>query len=111
MALVKECQASPELLRGFGKCSEELLKQWSGVVGSRCRLGMVLNAKHRKLAMAEPFDRSVVEIHVRDLEVGSAGHRLFIPLNGEAVILRRDQHVTRRDFPDRMISAAVAVRH
>ena len=32
------------------------------------RLGVVLHGEHRQLAVPEPLDGAVVEVHVRDLE-------------------------------------------
>ena len=53
-------------------CVEELSEQVVGVVRPGRRFGMVLHAEDRLGLVAKPFDRAVVEIHVRDLHVGAA---------------------------------------
>src|SRR5262249_59435163 len=61
---------------------EELPEQVVGVVWARRRFRMVLHAEHRPLAMTQAFDRLVVQVDVRDLDVGRQRRRL----DGEAVV-------------------------
>ena len=49
---------------------DELLEQVVGVVRPRRRLGMILHAEHRPRAVTQPFDGAVVQVEVRDLDVG-----------------------------------------
>jgi hypothetical protein len=90
---------------------EEFVERRSGIVRTGRGLRMILNGKDRFLAMTQSFDRPVVEIHVRDFELWCTGNFFFTSFDREAVILRRDQHSSRRDFFHWMISAAMAVRH
>src|SRR5213075_589882 len=90
---------------------EEFVERRSGIMRTGRGLRMILNGKDRFLAMTQSFDGPVVEIHVRDLEFRRTGNFFFASFDREAVILRRDQHSSRRDFLHRMISAAMAVRH
>jgi hypothetical protein len=71
--------------------------------------GMILHGEDRFFAMTESFDGSVVQIHVSDFKIWRAGDLVFTALDGEAVILRRNQDSSRRDFLDWMISAAMTV--
>ena len=70
--------------------AQELLEQGSGVVRSRCRLRMVLDAEYRQGAVTKPFDGSVVQIDVRDLEIRRTFDRCLIPFNCKSVVLGGD---------------------
>ena len=54
--------------------------------------------------MTQSGDGVVVEIHVRDLDIGREG----MGLNCEAVIVRRDLDLSSRQVLDRLISTAVS---
>src|SRR4030095_13587281 len=63
--------------------------------------------------MAESFDRSVVQVQVRNLEVGCAWNRLWvIPIcrDREAVVLRGDQDPPSLEVFHGVIPPAVPVR-
>ena len=57
-------------------------------------LRMVLNREERQLAMAHPFDSSVVQVQVTHLERGSAGHPILIANYREAMVLRGDENLS-----------------
>ena len=58
-----------------------------------------MDAKNGQFAMPHPFDGAVVEIDVRDFELGRAGDSLLIPSHGEAVVLRGDEHAAPGQGP------------
>src|SRR5437868_1625390 len=77
---------------------EEFVERRSGVVWTGRGLRMVLNREDGFLAMTQSLNCSVVEIHMRDFELGRAGNFCFASFDRETVVLRRDQHSSRRDF-------------
>src|SRR2546428_2464318 len=85
----------------------EAVEQVAGVVRARRRLGMVLQAEHGQLGVAQALARPVVEVDVRRLPA-AAGERGRV--HGEAVILRRDLHEPGREVTDRVVRAGVADR-
>ena len=72
---------------------------------------MVLDRKNRKFFVLKAFDGPIVQIDVRDLEVGRSGDAFFVSRYCKPVILGRNQHTARLDFSHRMISSAMSVRH
>src|SRR4051812_44540025 len=72
---------------------------------------MVLDSEDRQIPVAEAFDAPVVEVHVRHLELGGICHRPLVTLDGEAVVLRRNQHSSGLDFLYRVVSTAMTVGH
>ena len=80
-------------------------------MGARCSLRVILDSKDRQLPVAKALDGSVVEINVGHFEVGGTLYGPLVAFNRETVILRGDEHPTRLDFLDRVISAAVPVGH
>ena len=66
--------------------------------------GVVLHAEGRQLAVAQPFDGLVVEVDVRDLELGRQG----LGIDGEAVVLRGDLDRAGLQVLHRLVRAAVA---
>src|SRR5688572_23021774 len=81
-----------------------------GVVRARGGLGVILDPEDRQFLVAKPLDGAVVEVDMRDLEIGRAGNPLLAPLYGEAVVLARDQHITALEILHGMIPAAVSIR-
>src|SRR6185436_12704429 len=81
------------------------------VVGSWGGLRMILHRKDRKFAVAESLDRAVIEVHVCDLECRRTGDPRLVALHGEPVILRRDEHATRLELANGVISASMSIRH
>ena len=82
----------------------------NGVVGARGGLRVVLDSEHRQGAVTDSLDRSVVQIHVRDLQVGRSRDSGLIALDSKTVVLRRDEHAAALHFLDWMIPAPVAIR-
>src|SRR5262249_28245559 len=82
----------------------ELLEQVAAIVRPGGRFGMVLDAEHRQPAVAHALQGSIVQIHVRRLQLGREGLRAY----REAMILGRDLHFVRTLVEHRLISAAVA---
>src|ERR1043166_6571072 len=82
----------------------EIAEQIERVMRSRRRLGVVRHGEHGLAAVAEAFERLVIEIDVRVLDVVLA-ERLGI--DGEAVVLRGDLDAARAQVLHRMIAAAV----
>src|SRR5947199_5713436 len=80
-------------------------------MGTRCRLGVILHGENWQLAMPEPFDRTIVEVHVGHFELLHAGDPPLPPFHGETMILGRDEHPPRSDITHGMISATMAIRH
>src|SRR3982751_27689 len=89
----------------------ELLEQRPGIVRAGRGLRMVLDGEHGEFTVAQPLDRTVVQVHVGDLQPWGAGNLPLAPLHGEAVILGGDQNSPGLDLPHGVISPAVAVRH
>ena len=83
---------------------EKLIEERSGVMGTRCRLGVILQAEHRAPREGHALDGAVVEVHVREL--GAAGQRVHV--DGEAVVLRGDLDAARLQVLDRVVHAVVA---
>src|SRR5438132_801439 len=77
------------------------------VLRPRAAFGVVLDAEHRQRAVTEAFDRSIVQVALRDVEV-AGGDRGRIDL--ELVVLAGDVHTARVEVLDRMVGAVVAVR-
>src|SRR3990170_8558060 len=111
MALLTGCQATPNLPGSGLQGAQKLLKKRPGVVRSGRGLGVVLHPEYRQLAVAKALDRPVIEIHMGHFQLGGAQHAILIPLDGESVVLRGDEHPPRLDFPDRMISTPMTVGH
>ncbi len=66
---------------------------------------MVLNRHDRKLKMAESFQRVVVEIDVRGLDLFGIQ---AVDVHGKSVILGGDFHLPGSQILDRLVAAAVA---
>src|SRR2546430_2661683 len=79
----------------------------TGVLRPRAAFGVVLDAEHRQRAVTEAFDRSIVQVALRDVEV-AGGDRGRIDL--ELVVLAGDVHTAGVEVLDRMVGAVVAVR-
>jgi hypothetical protein len=88
---------------------QEVIEERPGVMRAGCRLGMVLYCEDWQAFMTQPLERAVIQIQVRDLEIRGAGDPRLAPLDGKAVILRRDEHLARGELFDGMISAAVPI--
>src|SRR5712692_10988820 len=69
----------------------------------RC-LRMILHAKHRMRLVTQSLHRSVVQIHMRHLDIRGQRRRI----DGEPVVLRRDLDLAGCELLHRMIRAAVA---
>lgn len=71
---------------------------------------MILHAEDWKRAVPQPLHRPVVQVHVRYFEIRRARNLSLISLHGEAMVLRRNEHMSAVELLHRMISTAVAVR-
>ncbi len=74
---------------------EELFKQVIRVVRAGRRLGMILHAESRQRTMRHAFDRLVVQIDVRDVDVVEIQ---AVGIHREAVILRRDLDLVALEY-------------
>src|SRR3954469_4904259 len=79
------------------------LEQRPRVVWARPRLGMELQRAGAELRQLEALDRPVVERDVRHLA-------RFARLDGEAVVLARDEHPAGKTLEHRVVRAPVAER-
>jgi len=70
---------------------------------------MVLHRKQRKLAMADPFNRTVIQIDVRDCEIGGARNPVRLSNYREPMVLSGDKHLTAPKIANRMITSPVPV--
>src|SRR2546430_11164081 len=68
-------------------------------------LGVILHGQHRLALVPETFQRLVVEIDVRVLDLVRVQR---IGIDRKAVILRRDLHAPAAKILDRMIAAAMS---
>ena len=75
------------------------------VLGSRATLGVVLDAEDGKGAVAETFDRAVVQVALRNEEVAGRDRRR---VHLELVVLAGDVHPARLEVFDRVVGAVVA---
>src|SRR5579875_1099233 len=75
------------------------------IVGARRGFGMVLHAENGLAAMPQSFDSLVVQIFVRDLNIGIAQR---VGIDAEAVILRSDFNFSGLLIQDRVIRAVMA---
>jgi hypothetical protein len=62
---------------------QKIVKQIIGVVRPRRCLGMILHAEHGMRPVSQPFNRSVVQVQVRHLDV----RRQRVRIDREAVVL------------------------
>src|SRR6266699_1733417 len=60
--------------------------------------------------MPDAFDRPVVEVHVRHIEVARPRDAALISLHREPVVLRCDEHSAASHLFYRVIATAMAVR-
>ena len=67
----------------------EIVEQVVRIVRTGRGLRMILHAEHGMAAMAEAFERLVVQIDVGDFELVQVER---IGIDGESVIVRRDLH-------------------
>src|SRR6266566_7530894 len=76
---------------------------------ARRRLRVVLDGKNRVLPVLYSFDRSVVEVKVRDLKRLRAWNAARLSPHRESMILGRDKYLSRSKIANRMIPPPVAV--
>ena len=65
---------------------------------------MILDGEDRQFTVTHPFDGAVVQIEVRDLNLGWQA----VGIDCKAVILGGDFHLLRRQVHDWLIAAAMA---
>ena len=70
---------------------------------------MILDAKHGKRPVAKALNRPVIQVHICDLEVRSAGNPCLAPLHGKPVVLGGDQHAPCGEFLDWVVPTTVPV--
>ena len=61
-------------------------------------LRVILDGEERELAVAHPFDRSIVEVQMGDFKAARPGNAVRIANHREAMVLRGDEDLTRADF-------------
>ena len=91
--------------------AEELLKEGSGVVGSRRGLRVVLDTEYRHGPVTKPFDGPVVQIDVSDFEIGRTFDRSLISFDRKAVVLGSNENAATLYRLHWVISTAVSVGH
>lgn len=70
---------------------------------------MVLHRKQRKRAVPNAFDGTVVQIDVRDFQVGGARDPVRLSNYREPMVLCGDEHLTAAKIADGMITSPVSV--
>ena len=78
---------------------------------SRGRFGVVLHRENRKFFVAKAFNGLIVQIDVRNLEIGGTRYPLFISSHRKPVILRRDEDSSGLYLANRVISASMPIGH
>src|SRR5438477_11132807 len=114
MTLLIWCQA--KFLSPYGsarspQCAQEFLEQGSRVVRTGSSLRMVLDPEDGQFPMAKAFDRTVIQVDVRHLEVACTLDQAVVPLHGKPVVLRGNQDSAGIDLFHWMIPAAMAIGH
>src|SRR5215203_6440241 len=82
---------------------DEPFKQIFRVMRPRSGLRMVLDGKNRKRFVTQTCYGVVVQVDVRDLDLG----RKRTGVNGKSMIVRSDLDLAGREVFDRLVSAAV----
>src|SRR5262245_19842041 len=95
--------ASMSSLRGSAHLLDPGLDERPCVVRAGPCLRVELQRPGSELRIGEPFDGAVVERRVRGGAVARLAH-------GEAVVLARDEHESRRTLQHRMVRSTVAER-
>lgn len=90
---------------------DEPVEEVGGVVRTRCRLRVVLDAEGRLVEQPQAFDDVVVQADVRDLgpAVWGVADPVERRVDGEAVVVGRDLDLAGRPVLDGLVDAAVAV--
>src|SRR5512143_1134401 len=78
---------------------DEFLEQHVRVVGPGRRFGMELRCEDRQRPVTETFERPVVQVDVRGLDVGGEA----LPFDSKPVVLRRDRHHAARNVLHRVV--------
>lgn len=87
--------------------SNEMVEQRRGIVRAGARLGVALEAEGRPVPVGDALQAAVEQRHMGWAQVfGQA-----FAIDGEAVVLARDQHRAVIEIAHRMIGAMVAVGH
>src|SRR5262245_61076670 len=85
----------------------ESIEQVSDVVRAGTRFGMALESEGRPVGPRNPLQAAVEQRHVRDTD--GRGQRRRV--DGEAMVLARDQHLSRITVEHRMVRAVMAELH
>ena len=72
--------------RLFSHHVEKLIEEWTCVVRTRGRFRVILDRKNRQLAMSEPFDGPVIQIHVRYFQLGDARNAGFATTSRHGIL-------------------------
>src|SRR5665811_1428008 len=83
----------------------EIVEQIVRIVRAGRGFGMVLHAEDRLAAVAEAFERPIVQIDVGDFDLAQVER---IRVHGEAVIVRGDLHASGELIAHRMVGAAMS---
>ena len=111
MTLLICCQGEFLLADRAPQRAEEFLEQRASVVRPGSGLRVVLDTENRLVPMPQPLDGSVIEVHMRHLEVARSFHRALITFDRKSVVLRGDKYATSLNFLHRVISAPMTVGH
>src|SRR5581483_6533181 len=83
----------------------EIFEQVMRIMRVGAGFRMILHAEQRQVAMAQTFERRVVQVHVRQLDFGL---RQRVGIYREVVVVRSDLDLARVQLLHRMIAAVVA---
>src|SRR5687768_6728352 len=87
---------------------QKAIEQVAAVVWPRGRLGVVLHAEYGTRFVLESLDRVVVEVPVRDAQIGRARDVATFGPDREAVVLRRDLDAAPIQLFHGVVTAVVA---
>src|SRR5215217_8763075 len=81
----------PDIVSGY--LADELIEEAELVVRTRSGLGVILDAAGRDVEQANALDRSVIQVHVRELRLAQVASQALagFALHREAVVLRSDR--------------------
>ena len=72
-------------------------------------LGVILNREEGELAVANPFDGSIIQVQMGDLESRRSRHARLTSNHRKAMVLSSDKDLIRADVPYRMVPPSVAI--
>ena len=88
----------------FGHEFDEIIEEVMRVVRSGRRFRVILHAEYRMAAVTKTFQGLIVQVHVRDLDIGWIER---IPVDRESVIVRRNFNSLVDPVEHRVVRAAM----